>query len=402
MAEAFLQQVGYKPDESQESSPPGTQEMVVEESPLSKGKTEDSGKTNLLDQEPSHPSTGDHNDTSTQAAKKSPAKQDVADLLLPHGPTERENASEAPEKDDKRALVFCCKCNLEKPAEECTKKNKKYLCRPCNSAASTLSKTLLGGFDGRRFSDLEDEAQQKFWRDAAGASKAELSTLYESTLQLEKERLEKETTKGSFYPLSYWQTQGFDIERIRTKSTPEDIREHAVLGTTYRVHIDTSTDQRVNRMKETSKVHGQADHGVAKPDCFPASKSKKNPVPKALTPRQQEQKEKKVLKANTGIVSEATKIATLYAPAVQKAKTLLEKHAVPTEPEWQQLLDGYHALGQTLTAANALLQHYGRSPLAELQPLDSSFKDAKAVLNEYQGRLAEMLPKRESKRQRKA
>ena len=191
------------------------------------------------------------------------------------------------------------------------------------------------------------------------------------------------------------------MERIRTRSKPEDVREHPVLGTTYRVHIDTSIDERINRMKECSKVNGQASHGVAKPDTFHASKTKKTHEVKALTPRQQEQKEKKALKANSTIVCEATKIATLYAPAVQKAKATLEKHAVPGDPQWDELVTFYHAMGQTLTAANALLQQYGRSPVCDLKPLDISFKEAKAALNEYQGQLAAAVPKRDAKRQKK-
>jgi len=42
---------------------------------------------------------------------------------------------------------------------------------------------------------------------------------------------------GEFLPLSVWATRGFDIEAIASRSRPVDIKEHEVLGKTYRVRI---------------------------------------------------------------------------------------------------------------------------------------------------------------------
>ena len=42
---------------------------------------------------------------------------------------------------------------------------------------------------------------------------------------------------GQFLPLNVWGTRGFCIEDIESKSRPEDVQQHAVLGKTFRVRI---------------------------------------------------------------------------------------------------------------------------------------------------------------------
>ena len=42
---------------------------------------------------------------------------------------------------------------------------------------------------------------------------------------------------GKFRPLDVWTRKGYDADAIKTKSAPEEIREHPALGTTYRLNI---------------------------------------------------------------------------------------------------------------------------------------------------------------------
>jgi hypothetical protein len=53
---------------------------------------------------------------------------------------------------------------------------------------------------------------------------------------------------GEYLPLNVWGHRGFDKTRIETLSRDEDIREDAVLGTTYRVKI-------VTKVKSIARVH---------------------------------------------------------------------------------------------------------------------------------------------------
>ena len=51
------------------------------------------------------------------------------------------------------------------------------------------------------------------------------------------------TMPGQFLPLAKWAHDGFDSETIKAKSLPDDVIEHAVLGTCYRVSILEKTER---------------------------------------------------------------------------------------------------------------------------------------------------------------
>ena len=80
------------------------------------------------------------------------------------------------------------------------------------------------------------------------------------TVVLAKERFEVTQTEAEFYidggeflPLGVWGARGYDIEAIKSKTLAADIREHPVLGTTYRVKI-LSTGNRGERGKKRSSI----------------------------------------------------------------------------------------------------------------------------------------------------
>ena len=78
---------------------------------------------------------------------------------------------------------------------------------------------------------------------------------------------------GQFLPLSVWERKGFDVHSIETKSLPQDISEHPVLGTTYRVRLQslvrsyTSATQRSKRLR----VQQDPSSGVASAPKDPAT-----------------------------------------------------------------------------------------------------------------------------------
>lgn len=59
---------------------------------------------------------------------------------------------------------------------------------------------------------------------------------------------------GAFLPLGAWAVQGMDVDRIKSLSHPSDIKEHAVLGTTFRVRILTKTHATTRGFKRKSGV----------------------------------------------------------------------------------------------------------------------------------------------------
>ena len=48
--------------------------------------------------------------------------------------------------------------------------------------------------------------------------------------------------------------QGFDFVKIRDLSLPGDVKEHRVLGTVYRVPIESKNEQRKRKLSRGSKV----------------------------------------------------------------------------------------------------------------------------------------------------
>jgi hypothetical protein len=75
---------------------------------------------------------------------------------------------------------------------------------------------------------------------------------------------------GEFLPLSVWSTRGFDPEAIETKSKDTDIRDHVVLGKTYRVPIYSAGKRGV-------KGHGRENVEEAKK----SSAKRLKPTPEA-------------------------------------------------------------------------------------------------------------------------
>lgn len=58
---------------------------------------------------------------------------------------------------------------------------------------------------------------------------------------------------GEYLPLSVWATRGFDVELIASRSRPVDIREHEVLGKTYRLRIMAVGEQGRRGQKRSSE-----------------------------------------------------------------------------------------------------------------------------------------------------
>ena len=96
---------------------------------------------------------------------------------------------------------------------------------------------MVGSWPTEDFKDLAVEVQQAFFASIADKSKAEMRGMLEELF----ERIEKKeynfSEGGQFLPLSVWERKGFDVGSIETKSGPEDIREHPVLGKMYRVRV---------------------------------------------------------------------------------------------------------------------------------------------------------------------
>ena len=90
-------------------------------------------------------------------------------------------------------------------------------------------------------------------RSVAGLSTAETVKKYETLVGSESHG-EFYNNTGKFLPLSVYKAQGFDEEAIKAHSKPENIKQHAVFGTVYRVPIMETGNRGDRTMCRSSHV----------------------------------------------------------------------------------------------------------------------------------------------------
>ena len=63
---------------------------------------------------------------------------------------------------------------------------------------------------------------------------------------------------GRFLPLAVWGKKGYDEQRILDHAPPEDIHEHPVLGTTYRIRIYEAGTRGAQGWQQSDKKEASA------------------------------------------------------------------------------------------------------------------------------------------------
>ena len=120
--------------------------------------------------------------------------------------------------------VCCYYCGSEVEQSKCrllAKGNVKFKCTKCVRVDVQVDRKI-GSVQGIREWPLE--AMQAFYKEAAAASSHGIKKLYEKTTSKYKQVEEYWEHGGSYLPLSVWQNQGWDIDRIKANSKPEDVR----------------------------------------------------------------------------------------------------------------------------------------------------------------------------------
>ena len=94
-------------------------------------------------------------------------------------------------------------------------------------------------------------------RSVSGLSTAETVKKYETWVGSESHG-EFYNNTGKFLPLSVYKAHGFDDEAIKANSRPENIKEHAVFGTVYRVPIMETGNRGDRTVCRSSRVKAKA------------------------------------------------------------------------------------------------------------------------------------------------
>jgi hypothetical protein len=128
--------------------------------------------------------------------------------------------------------VFCSLCCGHVGISKSRRRSKSEGTWKCLDCCSTLVKASQKGcmpnFQGKSAENIAD-----FFANAKGLSSEHLMCLSTQFLEKYQEKEQYWDESGEFWPESYWATLGLDTALLRTKSRPEDIKEHPVWGTTY-------------------------------------------------------------------------------------------------------------------------------------------------------------------------
>lgn len=151
--------------------------------------------------------------------------------------------------------VWCSYCGFEVEMVKARVRSKKagtWKCLPCGVTLTNLYRKY-GEFPN--FAHLTDAQRQAFYQSARNLGFAKTIESAES-FRLEKYQQEEEyfVNGGEFLPLSVWANQGFNTELIVKNTSPNDIRDHDVLGKTYRVKILSTGKRGQQGSRQTHEV----------------------------------------------------------------------------------------------------------------------------------------------------
>jgi len=111
-----------------------------------------------------------------------------------------------------------------------------WRCEKCNVTHTQLHRKF-GSWPTGAFKQVSDEHKRAFYSELRDKGVKHVLAYTQDFLKQYESHEDFYAEGGEFLPLSVWSTRGFDTEAIETKSKDTDIRDHVVLGKTYRVPI---------------------------------------------------------------------------------------------------------------------------------------------------------------------
>ena len=154
--------------------------------------------------------------------------------------------------------VSCHDCGSDVAQDNCRIKSKSkqtFTCLQCKVKTTQLYRSV-DGWPPVTFSRGNLEDKQRFMRDCKDVNAKALPAMAKRFHESYEVKERSYAKGGQFLPLPKWAHDGFDAESIKAKSLPEDIIEHSVLGTCYRVSILEKTERGISGTKEGDHVVG--------------------------------------------------------------------------------------------------------------------------------------------------
>ena len=114
----------------------------------------------------------------------------------------------------------------------------------------------FGSWPPPGFESLTGDQVTQFWKSLKDKHGDDLKLVAKEFLTRVTETGEAWNEGGTFQPLGYYATLGYDIEKIKKLTDPKDQRPHPVLGMTYRVRLMTT-----NTFGKRADIHGESFNG---------------------------------------------------------------------------------------------------------------------------------------------
>jgi hypothetical protein len=122
------------------------------------------------------------------------------------------------------------------------KRSGRWKCGKCTVKLVQLHR-IFGGWPTKEFKGFEETAQFNFMQKIKECkSQADVKAICEKTWTKMRVEGKERTVSAEALPLSVWAARGFDAAKIEAEAQPHDIEERRMLGTCYRVPIDTRAD----------------------------------------------------------------------------------------------------------------------------------------------------------------
>ena len=170
--------------------------------------------------------------------------------------------------DNQPKRCFFCKVSEDDNAEELmvdSKKRNTFRCKKC-----TTSRTIYyESGDWAQIMQMTPDEKQDFFETAKSMTKEQKLILGQTTKKANyTNKVDSTGARGSFFPIGWYERQGFDTARIIAKTKPEDYLDDDVIGPCYRVAIsfrDGKTHTGLNQSTElqTSTDSGSSSSGLA-------------------------------------------------------------------------------------------------------------------------------------------
>ena len=183
--------------------------------------------------------------------------------------------------EDKK--VICRRCNQETAEEDalCQEKFRLDLRWTCKACHALLTQLNRHGVELKTV--LSETESVKFFQDCKAArmnavdkrlSYTQARGVLKQSMIESASRVSTEGEEGEFQPLSYWELKGYNTEAIEASA---EQRTHPLLGTTYKVDIESTstkrihavTEQRILQMESEAREKAQAKAQPARPLSAP-------------------------------------------------------------------------------------------------------------------------------------